>query len=80
MAHLVKIAKIERAGKRDVYNMEVEDHHNFSVNGGLLVHNCIDAIRYATEDACERNEVGIASLADYAPEPEEEDEDDWQSV
>ena len=20
--------------------MEVEDHHNFSVNGGLIVHNC----------------------------------------
>lgn len=26
--------------------MEVEHHHNFSVNGGLIVHNCMDAIRY----------------------------------
>ena len=29
--------------------MEVEQHHNFAVNGGLIVHNCLDAIRYATE-------------------------------
>ena len=26
--------------------MEVADHHNFSVNGGLIIHNCIDALRY----------------------------------
>ncbi|GAA0115724.1 hypothetical protein UT300016_14510 [Clostridium senegalense] len=26
--------------------MEVKDHHNFSVNGGLIVHNCMDAMRY----------------------------------
>lgn len=27
--------------------MEVEDFHNFAVNGGLIVHNCIDSCRYA---------------------------------
>lgn len=26
--------------------MEVKSHHNFSVNGGFIVHNCMDAIRY----------------------------------
>jgi hypothetical protein len=30
----------------DVYNMEVIGTHNFSVNGGLIVHNCMDDIRY----------------------------------
>jgi hypothetical protein len=30
--------------------MEVEGCHNFSVNGGLIVHNCIDLCRYALED------------------------------
>jgi len=29
--------------------MEVKEHHNFSVNGGLIVHNCIDMCRYACE-------------------------------
>jgi hypothetical protein len=30
--------------------MEVQDHHNFSVEGGLVVHNSIDAVRYALND------------------------------
>ena len=41
----MKIIKIESLGHEDVYNMAVENHHNFAVNGGFLVHNC-DAIRY----------------------------------
>ncbi len=31
---------------QDVYNMEVEKYHNFSINGGLIVHNCMDDFRY----------------------------------
>ena len=27
--------------------MEVKDHHNFAVEGGFIVHNCIDSVRYA---------------------------------
>ena len=26
--------------------MEVDEHHNFSVNGGVIVHNCMDETRY----------------------------------
>lgn len=26
--------------------MEVDDLHNFSVNGGIIVHNCMDDCRY----------------------------------
>ena len=42
----VGITKIEYLGKEDVYNMEVPFTHNFSVNGGVVVHNCMDAVRY----------------------------------
>lgn len=42
---MAKIKSIEPIGQENVYNMEVEDHHNYSVNGGLIIHNC-DAIRY----------------------------------
>jgi len=42
---LKRIIAIEYAGQADVYNMEVKDHHNFSICGGLIVHNC-DALRY----------------------------------
>lgn len=45
----VKIAKIEECGYEDVYNMEVNQTHNFSIESGLIVHNCRDAIRYGTE-------------------------------
>lgn len=42
----VKIKSIEIDGQEDVFNMEVESHHNFSVNGGFIVHNCYDSVGY----------------------------------
>ena len=42
----VKIAEIKLDGTEDVYNMEVPGAHNFAINGGLIVHNCMDALRY----------------------------------
>ena len=44
--HLVGVAKIEIEPNEDVYNIEVMGTHNFSVNGGVIVHNCMDDIRY----------------------------------
>lgn len=45
-AQFVEIKHIEKIGKADVYNMEVKNHHNFSVCGGFIVHNCMDSTRY----------------------------------
>lgn len=42
----IGIKKIQYLGKQDVYNMEVKRHHNFSVCGGFIVHNCCDGSRY----------------------------------
>lgn len=52
------------AGKADVYNLEVEDNHNFAVNGGLIVHNCMDATRYfvKTMKIANPRNVFIASM------------------
>ena len=44
---LIAVKSIESCGTADVYNMEVEHNHNFAVNRGYIVHNCIDAVRYA---------------------------------
>lgn len=44
--HLVGVAKIEIEPNEDVYNMEVIGTHNFAVNGGVIVHNCMDECRY----------------------------------
>lgn len=42
----MKIKSIRRAGTADVYNMEVEDTHDFVIQGGLISHNCADEWRY----------------------------------
>lgn len=42
----VRVKNIRPAGRENVYNMEVTQHHNFSVNGGVIVHNCMDETRY----------------------------------
>jgi hypothetical protein len=42
--YMPKVKSIKCIDSEDVYNMEVARHHNFAVNGGLIVHNC-DALR-----------------------------------
>ena len=42
----MKVKSITYAGKADVYNMEVEDTHNFVIQGGVISHNCADEVRY----------------------------------
>ena len=45
-SNLVSVEKMEIEPNEDVYNMEVMGTHNFAVNGGVIVHNCMDDIRY----------------------------------
>ena len=42
----MKVKSVTYAGKRDVYNMEVKDTHDYVVNGGIVAHNCYDETRY----------------------------------
>lgn len=45
----IKIKSIKKLEeKQDVYNMQVENYHNYSVEGGLIIHNC-DSLIYATD-------------------------------
>lgn len=41
----MKVKRITKIPNEDVYNMYVDKHNNFAVNGGLIVHNC-DSLRY----------------------------------
>ncbi len=43
-----RIKRIDKLPSEPVYNLEVDNYHNFSVCNGLIVHNCIDAVRYAS--------------------------------
>lgn len=42
----MKIKSIRYAGKMDVFNMEVDDTHDFVIQGGVISHNCADEARY----------------------------------
>lgn len=42
----MRIKSIRYAGKADVFNMEVDDTHDFVVQGGVISHNCADEVRY----------------------------------
>lgn len=55
MPKYAKIKSIRPIGKQDVYNMEVATYHNFSVENGLIIHNCMDAVRYFTNTVVMRN-------------------------
>lgn len=55
--NFAKVKAIRYLGRQDVYNMEVKDHHNFSVNGGLIVHNSIDSVRYSLENEMNYNRI-----------------------
>lgn len=41
-----RVVSVAPAGYADVFNLEVEGHHNFPA-GSVMVHNCMDATRYA---------------------------------
>lgn len=43
---VARIKSIKKAGRADVYNMEVEDTHDFVIQGGVIAHNCPDEVRY----------------------------------
>ena len=40
-----RVRSVRKVGRADVYNMEVDEAHNFAIQGGLIVHNC-EALRY----------------------------------
>lgn len=42
----MRIKAVRRAGRADVYNMEVEETHDFVIQGGVISHNCADEWRY----------------------------------
>ena len=59
-----EVVYIHPAGYANVYNMEVADNHNFAVNGGLIVHNCMDSARYfvQTMNIVKKKEKYVPSL------------------
>lgn len=55
-----KIRSIKPVGFEPVYNMYVENTNCYSVNGGLILHNC-DAVRYVLYSHCGHGPTGIVA-------------------
>ena len=58
----VKVKAITKQQNEDVYNLEADKYHNFAVNGGIIVHNCMDALRYAMIDVKESLHIHANNL------------------
>lgn len=44
---IVKVKAISKTGtKEPVYNMEVDNLHNYISNDGIILHNCYDSLGY----------------------------------
>lgn len=63
----MKVKAIRPAGKEPVYNMTVEEFHNYIIHGGIVLKNC-DALRYF----CVTRTLGaerVFAKDDYDDEP-----------
>lgn len=43
----VKVVSVRRIGYHETYNFEVDGTRNFLVQGGIVVHNCVDSLAWA---------------------------------
>jgi len=43
---LTKVCRVQSASKSDVYCLTVPETEAFAVESGVVVHNCMDALRY----------------------------------
>ena len=68
---MVKVKGVYPAGIEDVYNMEVDNHHNYCVNGGYILHNCDSLRAFAASRLYSSNEPKPRTY-----EWEEEDNED----
>ena len=59
----MKIKSITPAGIEPVFNMTVDEHHNYLIRGGVVLKNC-DAARYFA--------ITRTLGAELPPEPEED--------
>ena len=56
--NVVECIEVKNVSKENVFDIEVKDMHEYFANG-ILVHNCIDAIRYAVMQKINRFDYAI---------------------
>lgn len=67
----MRVRMIEPAGTADVYNMEVEDTHDFAVESGVIVHNCYDEWRYVCMSRPIAPRIKVDIDKEWSPPPDD---------
>lgn len=66
----MRVKSVRSAGKEPVYNMTVEEYHNYLIHGGIVLKNC-DALRYFCVTRTLAAEKSELPATDDFPEVEE---------
>lgn len=53
----VAVQSVQIVGITDVYDLSVLRYHNFAICGGMIVHNCMDAVRYLVKTIINRGRL-----------------------
>ena len=72
----MKISRISKAGKEPVYNMVVDEFHNYMIHGGIILKNC-DALRYY---CISRTMPTLAPTEEYARDEFDDYEEDYEDA
>lgn len=72
----MKIRRISKAGKEPVYNMVVDEFHNYMIHGGIILKNC-DALRYY---CISRTMPTQAPTEEYARDEFDDYEEDYEDA
>jgi hypothetical protein len=57
--HNHKIASIEPMGYEDVYDIEVDEYHNFALSSGVFVHNSADMLQLLRRLGFDTSEISV---------------------
>lgn len=59
-----KILKIEKIGIKEVYDMEVDQYHNFALSSGIFVHNSVGEIQRLNSSGVNAEELSVDKKTD----------------
>lgn len=57
--HNHKIVSIELCGSEDVYDIEVDEYHNFALSSGVFVHNSADSLQLLRRLGFDTSEISV---------------------
>ena len=54
-----KVVSVTFAGYEDVYDITVDEHHNFALSAGVFVHNSSDSLQFFAKEGIEVRQISV---------------------